>query len=184
MRSRLWASLASRPQPSQIDIPEPSAKREWHGPRFSRKRGGAGSGDRASGARPGSLVNRADRSRLAAVLSCGHILGYLVTVFISASSNSNPSSISLCRKRTRDHQRITPFVIRLPESANSHKPSVPRADRLLCERIRAELELHKLSLRSLAAFHVPCRFRRVVRPGTPAFPSGLRVVDPVIYPAS
>src|ERR1700685_2255243 len=41
------------------------------------------------------------------------VVGDLGT-FISASPQSSPSSVSLCRTRSRDSQRVTTFVIRLP----------------------------------------------------------------------
>src|SRR5246127_3271451 len=45
------------------------------------------------------------------------------TSFISASLQLSPSSVSLCRTRSRDRQRITPFVILLPGVSSDVYPS-------------------------------------------------------------
>src|SRR5262245_32380266 len=49
---------------------------------------------------------------------------------------------------------------------------------LLRERVGPHLEFHRLRQRSLAAFNVPRRVRRVARPEPLALPAGIRVVDP------
>src|ERR1700693_835081 len=58
-----------------------------------------------------------DRGRFATITPAKtrvESVGGLGTSFISASPQSSPSSVSLCRTRSRDSQRVTPFVIRLP----------------------------------------------------------------------
>src|SRR5580693_3399986 len=52
--------------------------------------------------------------RLKCSVERGNLASDLGTSFISASPQSSPSSLSLCRTRSRDRQRVTPFVIRLP----------------------------------------------------------------------
>src|SRR5262245_23356909 len=49
--------------------------------------------------------------------------------------------------------------------------------KLLCERIRAHLELEHLRTRSLAAFLMPWRVHRIARPHAATFPSGVWIVD-------
>src|SRR6202162_2955745 len=58
-----------------------------------------------------------DRGRFATITPAKtrvESVGGLGTSFISASPQSSPSSVSLCRTRSRDSQRVTTFVIRLP----------------------------------------------------------------------
>jgi hypothetical protein len=51
-----------------------------------------------------------------------YMVGDLGTSSISDSPQSNPSSVSLCRTRSRDRQRVTPFVIRLPGMSSDVYP--------------------------------------------------------------
>jgi len=54
--------------------------------------------------------------------SVANLVGDLGTSFISASAQSSPSSVLLCRTRSRHGQRITPFVIRLPGVSSDVHP--------------------------------------------------------------
>src|ERR1700690_837864 len=52
---------------------------------------------------------------------------------------------------------------------------------LLCERVRAQLEMHELAWHAFAALDMPRGAGIVVRPDSPALPTGIGIIDAAIH---